>query len=37
VGAVEREDALARLEELLWRALALLLIVFLLQAALHYG
>ena len=37
VGEGAREDALASLEALLWRALALWLIVFLLQAALHYG
>ena len=35
VGEDAREDALASLEALLWRALALWLIVFLLQAALH--
>jgi cobalamin biosynthesis protein CobD/CbiB len=33
VGEPAREDALASLEALLWRALALWLIVFLLQAA----
>lgn len=36
VGEGAREDALASLEALLWRALALWLVVFLLQAALHY-
>jgi len=36
VGEGAREDALASLEALLWRSLALWLIVFLLQAALHY-
>jgi cobalamin biosynthesis protein CobD/CbiB len=36
VGEGAREDALASLEALLWRALALWLIAFLLQAALHY-
>lgn len=35
VGEGAREDALASLEGLLWRALALWLIVFLLAAALH--
>ena len=37
VGEGAREDALASLEGLLWRALALWLIVFLLQAALKLG
>jgi hypothetical protein len=37
VGEGAREDALASLEGLLWRALALWLVVFLLAAALHYG
>ena len=37
VGEDAREDALASLEALLWRALALWLIVFLLQAALHFA
>ena len=37
VGEGAREDALASLEGLLWRALALWLIVYLLQAALKLG
>jgi cobalamin biosynthesis protein CobD/CbiB len=37
VGEDAREDALASLEGLLWRALALWLIVYLLQAALRLG
>jgi len=37
VGEGAREDALASLEGLLWRALALWLIVFLLDAALRYA
>ncbi len=38
VGAEEtREEALASLEGLLWRALALWLVVYLLDAALHFG
>ena len=36
VGEDAREDALASLEGLLWRGLALWLIVYLLQAALHF-
>ncbi len=36
VGEGAGEDALASLEALLWRALALWLVVFLLQAALHF-
>jgi cobalamin biosynthesis protein CobD/CbiB len=36
VGEGAREDALASLEGLLWRALALWLVVFLLAAALHF-
>ena len=36
VGEAAREDALASLEGLLWRALALWLIVFLLAAAIQY-
>ena len=37
VGESAREDALASLEGLLWRALALWLVVFLLDAALRYA
>lgn len=36
-GEAAREDALASLEGLLWRALVLWLVVFLLSAALHTG
>ena len=37
VGENAREDALASLEGLLWRALALWLVVYLLDAALHFS